>query len=244
MQAVHRALRLFDWRHLAVAAGKCPICGPTLLVRLQNSAIGVRCMRCRGSAIHLSIATVLEKVLPRWSSPSVYELSARGSLLKLFNRSSIHLSCSEYFDGVPPGTWVDGVQCQDVQGLTYADATFDLCTSTEVFEHVPDDRKGFAEIHRVLKPGGCFVFTVPLSQEPRTVERAKLVNGEVVHILEPVYHGDRQRGYQGVLAYRDYGRDIIDRLLEAGFSKAMIVPPPSGVLWGLGSEVVVAEKDA
>jgi len=29
-------------------------------------------------------------------------------------------TCSEYFDGVPAGEMVNGVQCQDVQKLTYA----------------------------------------------------------------------------------------------------------------------------
>jgi ubiquinone/menaquinone biosynthesis C-methylase UbiE len=32
-----------------------------------------------------------------------------------------------------------------VQRLSFADASFDLCTSTEVFEHVPDDRAGLRE---------------------------------------------------------------------------------------------------
>ena len=45
----------------------------------------------------------------------------------------------------------------------YGDASFDLCTSTEVFEHMPDDLNGFSEIRRVLRPGGRFVFTVLLT---------------------------------------------------------------------------------
>lgn len=30
-----------------------------------------------------------------------------------------------------------GVRCEDVQHLTFASASFDLCISTEMFEHVP-----------------------------------------------------------------------------------------------------------
>ena len=55
--------------------------------------------------------------------------------------------------------------CQDVQHLTFDDAEFDICTSTEVFEHVPDDIKGFKEIYRVLKDDGVFIFTVPIHDE-------------------------------------------------------------------------------
>lgn len=212
------------------------------MVRLQPTAIGVRCIRCRGSAIHLSIAAVLADVLTEPHRHSVYELSARGPLMKFFRGQKVELTCSEYFDDLPVGQWRSGTQCQDVQRLTYPDQSFDFCTSTEVFEHVPDDRKGFREIHRVLKPGGRFVFTVPLSEEAQTTERAKLEHGRIVHLLPPEYHGDRQRGFGGVLAFRNYGRDIVDRLREAGFGLAEIVRPPDRGWFGIGREVVVAKK--
>lgn len=186
---------------------------------------------------------MLADLLTETHRPSVYELSARGPLIKFFRGQSVDLTYSEYFDDLPPGQWRGGVQCQDVQQLDYPDQSFDFCTSTEVFEHVPDDRKGFQEIHRVLKPGGRFVFTVPLSEEARTVERAKLEHGRIVHLLPPEYHGDRQRGFGGVLAYRNYGRDIGQRLLEAGFVTASIVAPPLGFWWGCGSSVIVGEKN-
>lgn len=73
------------------------------------------------------------------------------------------------------------------------DCMFDLCTSTEVFEHVPDDGAGFQEICRVLKEGGTFVFTVPMTDAKTTVERTKAHNGRIEHLLEPEYHGDRIR---------------------------------------------------
>ena len=133
------------------------------------------------------------------------------------------------------------MQCQDVQGLTFDDATFDLCTSTEVFEHVPDDRKGFSEIRRVLRPGGRFVFTVPLTQAAKTVERARLVDGKLQHLLEPEYHGDVIRGQGKVLCFRNYGRDILDRLRDSGFSAARFENPDRSAWWGLGTEVVIAE---
>jgi hypothetical protein len=46
----------------------------------------------------------------------------------------VRTAASEYFNEVAPGAWRDGVQCQDVQRLTFADASFDVCTSTEVFD--------------------------------------------------------------------------------------------------------------
>jgi SAM-dependent methyltransferase len=213
-------------------------------VRLQKSALGVRCLRCRGSANHLSVAAVLTKLLARSPTVSAYELSSRGPIYAFWRRRAASFTSSEYFDDVPAGEWRDGIQCQDVQNLTYANGSFDICSSTEVFEHVPDDRQGFSEVSRVLKPGGYFVFTVPLHDAESTLERAALVDGQLLHLQPPVYHGDRMRGFRGVLCYRDYGRDIISRLLDSGFAEVSAVEPPPDRWWGLGSRVLVARNGA
>jgi SAM-dependent methyltransferase len=148
---------------------------------------------------------------------AVYEMSAAGAFHRYLRRTFAHVTVSELFDDVAPGAFRDGVQCQDVQRLTYADRAFDVVTSTEVLEHVPDDRLAFAELHRVLRPHGALVFTVPLMEAPATLERARLEHGAVVHLCEPEYHGDRLRGRRAVLAFRTYGLDILDRLRDAGF---------------------------
>jgi SAM-dependent methyltransferase len=233
---------LLDLRAFALRVERCPICGPSVLVRLQKSALGVRCLRCRGSANHLSVAAVLAKLLARSPTVSAYELSSRGPICAFWRRHAASFTSSEYFDNVPVGEWSNGVQCQDVQNLTYASESFDICSSTEVFEHVPDDQRGFSEISRVLKTGGHFVFSVPLHDAESTVERARLVDGQVIHMHPPVYHGDRMRGFRGVLCYRDYGRDIVSRLLGSGFSEILVAEPPRESLWGLGCRVLVARK--
>jgi len=47
----------------------------------------------------------------------------------------------------------------DVLGLRTQ--RFDLVTAIDVLEHMPDDAAGLREIHRVLRPGGTVVITVP-----------------------------------------------------------------------------------
>ena len=45
--------------------------------------------------------------------------------------------------------------------LPFADESFDKVIASEVLEHVPDDTTAFAELYRVLRPGGTIAVTVP-----------------------------------------------------------------------------------
>ncbi len=49
----------------------------------------------------------------------------------------------------------------DGKNLPVASGTVDLVTSFEVLEHVPEESAALREIHRVLKPGGEIIFSVP-----------------------------------------------------------------------------------
>jgi SAM-dependent methyltransferase len=189
----------------------------------------------------MSILHVLKELYPDLSRLNVYEMSSRGPLFGYLRGRVRQLTYSEFFDDVRAGDYRGGVQCQDVRKLTYANASFDLCTSTEVFEHVPDDHKGFREICRVLRPGGRFVFTVPLADAAATVERAVIDSGEIRHLLEPEYHGDVIRGHDRVLCFRNYGLDIVDRLRNSGFREAQLVSLDCSAWWGFGTKVIVAE---
>lgn len=240
LRRARTAASLVQPGQLGLRPFRCPICGPSLLVRLCAMPTGVRCLRCAASAAVLSLVRVLVEQRPGFRSDTVYEMSAGGPLARFLRREVARVACSEYFDDVAPGAWRDGVQCQDVQRLTYDDASFDVCTSTEVFEHVPDDARGFREIRRVLRPGGLFLFTVPLSRARDTVERATRRDGTLQHLLPPAYHDDRLRGRGKVLVYRDYGPDIVERLKRHGFAEAWIDARSSAAFLGQGVPVVVA----
>jgi SAM-dependent methyltransferase len=49
----------------------------------------------------------------------------------------------------------------DLTALPVPDASVDRVMASEVLEHIPDDAAAFAEIARVLRPGGRIVVTVP-----------------------------------------------------------------------------------
>lgn len=241
--SVHKALKLLNWKSLSFKRHYCSLCQTKrTFIKLDNNSISVRCLACKASGITLSIINVINQIMPNIEGKEVYELSSRGILFEYLNDKT-KLTCSEYFKNITPGEYCNGVQCQDVQNLTFSDENFDLCTSTEVFEHVPDDRKGFAETHRVLKPNGFFIFTVPLDVNQKTIERATLdSDGNIQHHLPAEYHTDPIRNNQSILAFRNYGYDIVDRLLQQGFKQARILQPHAAVPWQYNMPVVVATK--
>lgn len=234
---------LLRWRDFAMAIRRCPFCGISIFVRLRRDVIGVRCVRCGASVVHLAIGYALQSSVTGLANRDVCELSARGPLVAFLSRRARSVALSEYFADAAPGSVRDGVRCEDVQRLTYADASFDVITHTEVLEHVPDDARAFAELRRVLRPGGVMLFTVPLHGGEHTVERATLNGSDIVHLLPPVYHTDPLQGHDGILAFRDYGNDILDRLRVAGFNEVSLQPAPV-TFWGYAHTVIIARRMA
>ena len=236
------ALSLLRLRHFRVAIARCPFCGPSVFVRLNRRDYGVRCVRCAASAVHVALGLALRERVVDISLCDVCEFSARGPLVGYLKGHARSLSVSEYFEDVARGESRDGVRCEDMQRLSYPDASFDLVTHTEVLEHVPDDGKAFAELHRVLRAGGLMLFTVPMHAGELTVERACLRRGAIEYLLPAVYHTDPLRDGAGILAFRDYGRDILERLRAAGFADAQIHASQAAFPWLRLRDIVVARK--
>ena len=130
---------------------------------------------------------------------------------------------SEYLgDGIESGFVNEqGIMHEDATHLSFPDCSFDCVISQDVFEHVFDIDSCLKEMYRVLRPEGHLIISVPFyPSESKTRTRAKLVNGEVKHILEPVYHGNPMGG--GSLLVYDYGWDLLDKIQSAGFSKVYV----------------------
>ena len=241
--SLKQVIRIARWSELGIAIERCALCSFPISLRLSDSEIGVRCPRCRASAITQSLVEALQARISDLTHKDTYELSSSGPLVTYLKAHSRSLAVSEYFDEVAPGSAsMSGVRCEDVQQLTFRDASFDLCTCTEVFEHVADDLKGFSEVWRVLRPGGLFVFTVPLTSSSTTIERTVLRDGKRTNVLPVEYHGDRLRGPH-VFCFRNYGNDILERVIASGFHKAEFYVPQR-MLFGYARRVIVAEKSA
>ncbi len=177
-------LRFANPRHVwRGRGGFCPVCAGWTWFLVTCEPAGLRndafCARCGSVARTRHVALAILDAFRtrgiraladfgRHPEIAVWHTSARGPIAAQLRPAPNHVVCTEYFDDVPPGTSRDGVLCQDLQALTFDDNAFDLVISEDVFEHIPDYRAAFAEVHRVLKPGGCHVFTVPYYPEAPT----------------------------------------------------------------------------
>jgi len=114
------------------------------------------------------------------------------------------------------------VPFEDLTQLSFPDRVFDVVTTNEVLEHVPDLDKALREVSRVLKPGGWHIGTHPFRLVSAESEiRARLVKGEIKHLKPPEYHGNPFEA-GGSLVFEVPGWDILKRCRKAGFSRAQM----------------------
>jgi GT2 family glycosyltransferase/SAM-dependent methyltransferase/glycosyltransferase involved in cell wall biosynthesis len=115
-----------------------------------------------------------------------------------------------------------GITNQNLESLTFENASLDIVITSDVMEHVRLDELAHSEIYRVLKPGGIYLFTVPHNNESdMTLVRVQVDpanHDNDLHLLAPEYHGDtNNEAGEGVLSYRVYGRDLVVFLENLGF---------------------------
>lgn len=208
-----------------ISRGYCHVCGNGTIFRSyepidfpckRNSFI---CDECGSSARNRHIAKTVLELYPEIDASSLREFSTRfeGSIFIPATTGAIPnalsacegLVMSEFIDGVDAGELKDGILCQDIQATSFCDDCFDLVITEDVLEHVPFPRAAFAEIRRILKPGGHHVATIPMKRKlKKSMPRATLENGEIKHLLEPEYHLDPTRP-EGILAFTDFGQDLV-----------------------------------
>ena len=100
---------------------------------------------------------------------------------------------------------MDATEAVDITDIRHPDDTFDAICCSHVLEHVPDDRRAMAELHRVLSPSGWAVLLVPITAA-ETVEACGAIDPET-----------RLRLFGQEDHVRRYGPDFVDRLRDVGF---------------------------
>lgn len=95
--------------------------------------------------------------------------------------------------------------CLDLQDIALPSATVDVVILSHVLEHVDNDVQALNELYRILTPDAWLFVQVPLSSAEQTVED-KLPTA-----------ADRLAHYGKTDHVRLYGKDIQNRLTDAGF---------------------------
>lgn len=206
---------------MIVTNEKCHICGATTDFVIGDNDVLLReakCSNCGASIRNSDVAGELLGYINEWNS-DLTSMTGRLSGLNILNACSsgyIHnalknlpeYTCCEYLDGVPSGEYQDGVLCVDLCNIPFPADTFDLVITEDVFEHIVNYEKAMEEILRVLKVGGCHIFTVPVHENKKTESR----EGK-----QPVYHDDPVRPDDGTRVVTDWGEDIKDIIEKYGY---------------------------
>jgi SAM-dependent methyltransferase len=158
----------------------------------------------------------IERYAPNWRELIIHETSpiSLGGNKRLSEERPQYIP-SQYFQDQESGQMVGKYRCENLEALSFADASIDMHVSQDVLEHVFDPYNVFKEIARTLKPGGMHIFTVPLvnKNSPSRV-RAIRHNKEIIHLETEQYHGS-PIGDGRSLVTVDWGYDICQHIFKA-----------------------------
>ncbi|MBW3560694.1 MAG: class I SAM-dependent methyltransferase [Proteobacteria bacterium] len=192
--------------------GTCPVCDQETRFQawdpwLRDSFI---CVRCHSVPRQRAFYTVLERVCPNWRDLEVHESSPSESSGKLA-RECRNYTATQYDPSLPPGGQGPGWRNENLEAQTFADGSFDLVITQDVFEHLFEPDRAIAEIARTLRPGGLHMGTAPLARAglPSVRRARRTADGAVEHLDQPLHHAN-PIDEQGSLVTIDWGYDIAD----------------------------------
>ena len=196
---------------------QCPCCGWRLRAFTTSSGVLATsesgyCPRCNAKARHRRLWLYLQSRTELFSAPvSLLDIAPWRSLARRLRRTQ---NIRHVGVDLRSGSGVSVVG--DVAALPFASDRFDAALCIHVLEHVTADQRAMAELHRVLRPGGWAVVSVPIRLDQPTHEDPA--------VTDPAERA-RLFGERGHVRF--YGRDFAERLQAAGFDVNM--DPADGV---------------
>lgn len=175
--------------------GFCPICSESATFTAESEWLrdGYRCMTCDGIPRERALMSVLAAHYPNWRDLVVHESSpVQRGVSRLLQTQCRRYVASQYLPNQQSGHVIKGIRCENLEAMSFEDASIDLHITQDVFEHLFNPEKAFAEIARTLKAGGAHIFTVPLVNKGRpSVRRAALdSDGQPLFLSAPEYHAN------------------------------------------------------
>jgi SAM-dependent methyltransferase len=150
-------------------------------------------------------------------------MKAIGLLSNLRDKTVVHFApetrLSRHIVAAAPARYVrcdlypvaPNIQRVDMLEMEFASGSVDFLIANHVLEHVADDRRALAEIHRVLKVRGYAILQTPYSGKlHRTWEDPGIAD-----------EAARLQAYGQADHVRLYGRDIFERIVSAGFKSCV-----------------------
>ena len=198
----------------------CPHCRANLRYRAQAAAL----LDLHGDGRHASLRALAEA--GGLAALAIYEPGITGPLRPHLGRAGLYRQ-SVYAPGA--AAVHAGVEVQDLMACSHPDASFDLVVTSDILEHVRRPMQAFAEIRRILRPGGHHVFTIPtqVPLPPHSVARVDTSGEEDIHLLPPAYHGSGDGGRS--LVYTDFGEDLLADLAALGLPTRIVAYRPEGL---------------
>jgi SAM-dependent methyltransferase len=209
-------------------AGFCPVCETE--TRFVSDSAWLRdhfiCIHCHSAPRERALIAVLDMYFPEWRGLAIHESSPALRASAKLRAECARYTASQYdpalgFGVVDPAR---GYRSEDLEAQTFADASFDLVVTQDVFEHLFRPDRAIAEIARTLKPGGAHVCTFPIGERSKPSKRRarKLPDGSIEHLMEPIYHGNPM-DEAGSLVTIEYGYDVADYFdRHSGLSTTMV----------------------
>lgn len=158
------------------------------------------CPRCKSLERHRMLALyLLEDATNRLDGEDILHFAPEAFIRPLTQRATRYVTADLMAPNVDLRV--------DITNLPFAAGSFGIVICNHVLEHIPDDGRALAEIHRVLRPGGRAILTVPIVWGwDRTYENPAITSPP-----------DRDMHFGQWDHVRYYGRDFVDRIQAAQF---------------------------
>ena len=140
----------------------------------------------------------------------------------LAERAKYIIGCDFVVEHLRENPLLTGAVGADAGALPFADGSFEIVSANMVLEHLDRPERVFAEVYRVLAPGGRFVFVTPNSEHPvvvffsllprrfRSWVGAKIEGREEEHVFPTHYRANSSQRVRSLAAEAGLETDLAE----------------------------------